>query len=72
MSDYSRAMTVTSEYVQNVFGQFDAHARKIEKAFQVTMILRDDKLKISGEEKNVDIRTRDLRSCPPCPRHPFR
>lgn len=55
MSDYSRAMTVTSEYVQNVFGQFDAHARKIEKAFQVTMILRDDKLKISGEEKNVDM-----------------
>lgn len=46
-------MTVTSEYVQNVFGQFDVHAKKIEKAFGVSMILRDDKLKISGEEQGV-------------------
>ena len=43
-----------SEYVQNVFGQFDVHAKKIEKAFHVSMILRDDKLKISGEEKDVE------------------
>ena len=43
-----------SEYVQNVFGQFDVHAKKIEKAFHVSMILRDDKLKVSGEEKDVE------------------
>ncbi len=55
MNDYSKSMTVTTEYIQNVFGQFDANARKIEKAFQVTMILRDDKLKISGEEKGVEL-----------------
>ncbi len=54
MSDYSKSMTVTTEYVQNVFGQFDSHARKIEKAFGVTLILRDDKLKIIGVQKNVD------------------
>ncbi len=54
MSSISKSMTVTSEYVQNVFGQFDVHAKKIEKAFQVSMILRDDKLKISGEEQEVN------------------
>ncbi|MGN0394183.1 MAG: PhoH family protein [Coprococcus sp.] len=55
MSEYSKSMTVTTEYVQNVFGQFDSNARKIEKAFQVTMILRDDKLKISGDKAGVDM-----------------
>lgn len=54
MSEFSKSITVMSEYVQNVFGQFDVHAKKIEKAFNVSMILRDDKLKISGEEKDVE------------------
>lgn len=53
LSNFSKSMTVTSEYVQNVFGQFDVHAKKIEKSFGVTMILRDDMLKISGEEQDV-------------------
>jgi phosphate starvation-inducible PhoH-like protein len=47
-------MTVMSEYVQNVFGQFDIHAKKIEKQLNVSMILRDDKLKISGDEQEVN------------------
>ena len=54
MSEFSKSITVMSEYVQNVFGQFDVHAKKIEKAFHVSMILRDDKLKVSGEEKDVE------------------
>lgn len=54
MSEFSKSITVISEYVQNVFGQFDVHAKKIEKAFHVSMILRDDKLKVSGEEKDVE------------------
>lgn len=54
MSNISKSITVMSEYVQNVFGQFDVHAKKIEKEFHVTMILRDDKLKISGEEADVE------------------
>lgn len=54
MSEFSKSITVISEYVQNVFGQFDVHAKKIEKTFHVSMILRDDKLKVSGEEKDVE------------------
>ena len=60
MSEFSKSITVMSEYVQNVFGQFDVHAKKIEKAFHVSMILRDDKLKVSGEEKDVEQAVRVL------------
>ena len=54
MESISKSITVATDHVQNVFGQFDANAKKIEKAFSVTMIFRDDKLKISGEETSVD------------------
>ena len=53
MGDYSESITVASNYVQTVFGQFDANIKKIEKIFNVSMILRDDKLKVSGTEDKV-------------------
>ena len=34
----------------NVFGQFDAFAKKIERTLHVTLIARDDTVKILGEE----------------------
>ena len=34
----------------NVFGQFDAHAKKIERTLHVTLIARDDTVKILGKE----------------------
>ncbi|MCD8020239.1 MAG: PhoH family protein [Clostridiales bacterium] len=36
----------------NVFGQFDTNMKKIERALHVTLIFRDDKLKIIGTEKD--------------------
>lgn len=54
LSDYSKSITVASGYIQTVFGQYDAHIKKIEKLLGVSMILRDDKLKISGGEDNVN------------------
>ena len=53
MDSYSESITVASNYIQTVFGQFDANIKKIESTFNVTMILRDDKLKISGREDDV-------------------
>lgn len=47
-------MTVTSENLQNVFGQYDVYAKKIEKEFNVSIVLRDNLLKISGEEADVN------------------
>lgn len=53
MSEYSESITVASGYIQTVFGQYDAHIKKIEKSFGVSMILRDDKLKVSGAKEQV-------------------
>lgn len=36
----------------NVFGQFDCHMKKMEKTLHVTLIFRDDKLKLIGSEQD--------------------
>ena len=38
----------------NVFGQFDAYAKKIERTLHVTLIPRNDVIKILGEEKSAN------------------
>ena len=40
---------IPAEHEKNVFGQFDVFARKIERSFHVTLIARDDSVKILGE-----------------------
>lgn len=39
-----------AEHAGNVFGQLDVHMKKMEKTLHVTMIFRDDKLKLIGSE----------------------
>ena len=41
-------------HISNVFGQFDAFAKKIERTLQVTLVLRDDSLKIIGAQGNIE------------------
>ena len=41
-----------SDHASNVFGQFDVFMKKIEKTLHVTIIFRDDKLKLIGSEEN--------------------
>ena len=43
-----------AEHEKNVFGQFDIFAKKIERALHVTLIARNGKVKVLGEEKNVE------------------
>lgn len=43
-----------AEHGGNVFGQFDAHMKKIEKTLHVTLILREDKLKCIGTKEGVE------------------
>ena len=43
---------IPAEHEANVFGQFDAYAKKIERALHVTLIARGESVKIM--EKNVD------------------
>jgi len=40
--------------MQTVFGQFDRNIRKIERSFSVSYVVRDDRLRISGEERAVE------------------
>jgi phosphate starvation-inducible PhoH-like protein len=46
-------MNIPNEHAQNIFGQYDKHIKKIERTLSVTMILRDDLLKIIGTEPQV-------------------
>ena len=41
---------IPAEHEANVFGQFDVYAKKLERTFHVTLIARDGKTKIVGED----------------------
>ncbi|MCI8634369.1 MAG: PhoH family protein [Eubacterium sp.] len=46
-------LNIPPEHAANVFGQFDTYMKKIEKAFQVTVVLRDDSIKILGSSSGI-------------------
>ena len=48
------SIKIPGEYIPNVFGQFDVFAKKIERTLHVTLVLRDDSLKIIGAQGNID------------------
>ncbi len=54
MSTVEVTMHIPDEHIRNVFGQYDRHIRKIERTLSVTMILRDDSLKVLGTEEQVN------------------
>ena len=47
-------MNIPAEHESNVFGQFDAYAKKIERTLHVTLIARGENMKIMGEAANVE------------------
>ena len=51
---------IPAEHEKNVFGQFDIFAKKIERALHVTLIARNGKVKVLGEEKNVERAQQEL------------
>ena len=53
MENTSRYLNLSSKHMQNVFGEFDRNIKKIEKTFQVIIVLREDKLLLSGTEENT-------------------
>lgn len=46
-------MEIPTEHMANVFGQFDAYLKKIENALKVTIVVREQGLKLAGEEQAV-------------------
>ena len=45
-------MEMPAQHERNVFGQFDQHVKKLERALGVAVISRDGQLKILGPEKS--------------------
>ena len=54
MSLSETMIEIPAEHEKNVFGQFDAYAKKIERTFHVTLIARDGGVKLLGEASCVD------------------
>lgn len=53
MSQIQLTMDLSTEHMQNIFGERDSYIRKIEDDLLVSIINRDGVLKISGEEYNA-------------------
>ena len=45
---------IPAEHESNVFGQFDAYAKKIERTLHVTLIARGENVKIMGDAVKVE------------------
>ncbi len=46
---------ISGEHIKNIFGEYDAHAKLIERTLHVTLIQRENELKIVGEEGPVKL-----------------
>lgn len=46
-------LNIPPEHIANVFGQFDAYIKKIEKTFQVTVVNRNESIKILGNSGGI-------------------
>ena len=54
MSVIENIINIPGEYIKEIFGQFDYNIRKIEKTLHVSVLLRDDEIKIIGNEVEAD------------------
>lgn len=46
-------LNIPVDHIRNLFGEFDAHAKMIEKTMEVTLIARNNELKILGDSEKV-------------------
>lgn len=53
MSIVETAIEIPAEHEKNIFGQFDAFIKIIEKTLNVTVVARDGEIKVIGEQNNV-------------------
>lgn len=53
MSLTEMTLNVPVEHMANLFGQFDSYIKKIERALNVTIVIRDGTMKFLGEDANI-------------------
>ncbi len=58
MSLTETTINIPVSHMANVFGQFDAYMKKIERAFHVTAVMREDGMKLLGNQRDIDKATR--------------
>ena len=54
MDEFTVKMSVPVEHMRNVFGEYDSYIKKIEKELRVTIVNRDEGIKITGREEQVN------------------
>ncbi len=61
MEAFSVSIDVPVEHMQNLFGEFDSHIKKIEEQLRVTIVDRDGAVRLSGERGAADRAARIVR-----------
>ena len=53
MSLMETVINIPAEHMANIFGQFDAYMKKIERTFHVTIVVREEGMKLLGSQQEV-------------------
>ncbi len=53
MSLTETMINVPADHLANIFGQFDAYMKKIERTFHVTIVVREEGMKLLGSQQEV-------------------
>ena len=53
MEQFTLKIAVPAEHIRNVFGEYDSYVRKIERELMVTIVNRDEGIKITGAQQQV-------------------
>ncbi len=53
MSLNEKMIQIPAKNITNIFGEYDVHIKRIERTLGITVIARDDHLKIVGNEQNI-------------------
>lgn len=54
MGEYTVSIDVPAAHMQNLFGQFDSHIKKIEDDLHVMIINRDGAVRVTGKQESVE------------------
>ena len=54
MSITETILDIPAEHARNIFGQYDVYIKKIERTLNVTVIIRDNLMKLIGDPRNVE------------------
>ena len=52
--NYIEEIDIDNEILPKIFGSFDVNVKKIEREFDVSIVIRNEKIKIIGDEEDVE------------------